>query len=352
MSVLDSPSEYFESALELLGESWLKSQIQSEEDADEKSAQYEVPTSHDEPPPVAKAYRMAQEDIHDNQTDLINLPEWRNESLEFLRLGKVYDTLKDSPIVDPDGNKLENTTISELYRDDLQSYDKFESSRYELEVAAAYNELGHTPAIVKESESKNKTPDIELIDLTPSVQIECKHCRKQSDKEAKQSNRANKLFENIRTQLPPESHAVVLELERTPVKKEVENVHQYFSTAEAINSSRKSHFSLPFGEITIVSLPSEEPILYPKYDTDAFDIMNNIYEDIIRPVVSNYMNIDKDFTEFGNVVLLFESQGRKATLSIRRLNFIGINESTWGTNVYNRLRNQFTDVSKLSLIHI
>lgn len=357
MSVLDSPSEYFESALELLGESWLKSQIQSEEDADEKSAQYEVPTSHDEPPPVAKAYRMAQEDIHDNQTDLINLPEWRNESLEFLRLGKVYDTLKNAPIVDPDGNKLENTTVSELYQDDLQSYDKFESSRYELEVAAAYNELGHTPAIVKESESKNKTPDIELIDLTPSVQIECKHCRKQSDKEAKQSNRANKLFENIRTQLPPESHAVVLELERTPVKKEVENVHQYFSTAEAINSSRKSHFSLPFGEITIVSLPSEEPILYPKYDTDAFDIMNNIYEDIIRPVVSNYMNIDKDFTDFGNVVLLFESQGRKATLLIRRLNFIGINESTWGTNVYNRLRNQFTDVSKKfdnkpSVLHI
>jgi hypothetical protein len=141
------------------------------------------------------------------------------------------------------------------------------------------------------------------------------------------------------------------------MKNEVENTHQYLPAVEAINSSRKSHFSLPFGEITIVSLPSEEPILYPKYDTEAFDIMNNIYNYIIRPVVSNYINIDKNFTEFGNVVLLFESQERKATLLIRRLKFIGINESTWGTNVYNRLRNQFTDVSKKfdnkpSVLHI
>jgi hypothetical protein len=357
MTVLDSPRKHFESALELLGESWLKNQVQLNDDSGEEKAEYSVPIPHDEPPPVAKAYRMAREDIQDIQTNIIELPEWRNETLEFLRLGKIYDILKGIPIIDPDGNQLENTTIIDLYRDKLRSTDKFESSRYELEVAAVYNEIGHTPALIEETESENKTPDIELIDLTPSVQVECKHCRKQSDEEAKQANRANTLFENIRSQLPQESHAVLIELDRTPVKNEVENIKEYLPQSETINSSRKSHFSLPFGEITIVSLPSEEPILYPKYDTEAFDIMNNIYNDIIRPAVSNYMNIDKDFTEFGNVVLLFESQERKATLLIRRLNFIGINESTWGTNVYNRLRNQFTDVSKKfdnkpSVLHI
>jgi len=358
MTILDSPHKYFEAALELLGESWLKNQLQSDdESANKEKPEYEVPLSHDEPLPVAKAYRMAKEDIQDNQTEIIELPEWRNESLEVLRLGKKYDTIKTVPVIDPDGSKLNDTTIIDLYRDKLRSRDKFESSRYELEVAAAYKEIGHTPELIEESESKNKTPDIILTDLTPSVQIECKHCRKQSDNEVKQANRAKELFENIRTQLSQEIHTVLLELERTPNKNEVESVNQYFPSAEDIGSSRKSQFSLPFGEVKIVSLPSEEPILYPKYDTEAFDIMNNIYNDIIRPVLSNYMNIDKEFNEFGNVVLLFESKDRKATLLIRRLNFIGINESTWGADIYNRLRNQFTDVSKKfdenpSVLHI
>ncbi|WP_435067574.1 hypothetical protein [Haloplanus sp. C73] len=358
MPTVESPHEKFRSALDLVGESWLEKHLRIDEtDADKDQVAYEVPIPHDDLPPVVKAYRMAKEDLHEDQTEVIDLPDWRNESLDFLRLGQIYETIKDAPIIDPDGNQLKEVSVKEIFCERLRSESEFESSMYELEVAAAYNEIGHTPAFLKEDETNEKTPDIELIDLNPSVQIECKHCRKQSDEERKQAYRANKLFEEIRTHLPVESHIVILELDETPTKKEVENIRYNLPLSEEIENSPRLDVRVPFGRITILSFPSEEPILYPKYKTNAFDLMNNFYEDLIEPAISNSLEIGKKLDDFGNWVLLFEAIDRKATLLVRNVNFIAIQKSTWGTDIYNRFQNQFTDVSKKfgnkpSILHI
>ena len=347
METIDSPHEKFQSALDLIGESWLKNHLPVDEgDADEDPVEYEVPITHNEPPPVVKAYRMAREDIQDDQTELIELPEWRNESLDFLRIGQAYELVKDSPVIEPNGNQLANTSVKELFHDRLRSKSEFESSRYELEVAAAYKEIGHTPAFVKEDENNKKTPDIELVDLNPTVQIECKHCRKQSDNEQKQANRANKLFEAIQSQLPPESHIVLLELDKTPTKKEVEDIQNGLPLSSDTKISARLDVTLPFGEMIIIPLPTKEPIIYPKYNSKGFEVLVNFYNDIIKPAISNELGLDNDFDDFGNSVMLFEAKSGKVTLHIRRVNFIAIRESTWGTDIYNRFQNQFSDVSK------
>lgn len=358
MTSIDSPNEKFDSAVRLLGETWLNDQTQTEKsETSGENYDYQVPIPHDVPPPVAKGYRIAREDLYDDQPEGIELPEWRNESIEFLKLGEVYKNIQKCPIIDPEGNRLEDLSIRDLFRDRLRSESEYASSRYELEVAAAYDELGHTPAFVKEDESKSKTPDIELIDLDPSVQIECKHCQQSSENETKQSNRANILFENIQTQLPQESHVVLFELTRTPTKVEIENVKKNLPPTSDIKSSRRVDTPLPFGKLIIIALPYEEPILYPSHNMVGTELMTNLYEDIINPVVSKHFDFDKAFDDFGNHVLLFEAQDRKATKLIRRVNFIAIKESTWGKDVYNRFQNQFRNVSdkfddKPSVLHI
>lgn len=358
MTTINSPHKKFDSAVNLIGESWLKNQLQTDQsDTSEEKYDYEVPTSHNDPPPVAKAYRMAREDLYDNQPQEIEFPEWRNESIDFLKLGKIYESIEKGIIIGPDGNRLEDPTIKDLFRDRLRSESEYKSSRYELEVAAAYIELGHTPAFIKEDESEEKTPDIELIDIDPSVQIECKHCRKSSENETKQSNRANQLFENIRAQLPQESHIVLLELSRTPTKIEVENIHDKIKSTKEIKNSHITEIDLPFGQLKIAELPFAEPILYPSYDMVGTELMTNFYDDIIRPAMSTYFDLDMNFDDYGNHVILFEAQDRKATKLIRRVNFIAIKESTWGKDVFNRFQNQFRNVSdkfgtKPSVLHI
>lgn len=343
---MDSPEERFKSAVSLLGESWLENHLDSESKNDSGSkTSYQVPQSHDQPPPVVKSYRMAREDLYDEQTTFIDLPDWRNEALEFLRLGYVFEITENAPIVDPNGSLLNGVSVKQLYQDRLRSQDEYESSRYELEVAAAYKELGHEPAFIKEDLSPEQTPDIVLRDLSPTVQIECKHCRKQSDEEKKQSKRANILFENIRSALPGGSYIVILDLDRTPTKSEVERVSDYLPSSNEIGSSRKTELTIPFAELSIIEFPFEAPFPHSVYDMEGFEIMNSFHDDFIRPVLSRDLNIDKKFRDFGNSVLLFEAKRNKTTLLIRRVTFIAIKESTWGSDVYKRFRNQFKKVS-------
>ena len=358
MELTDSPRKYFQSAMNLIGESWLNSHLSSDENStDTGQAEYNVPIENDVPPPIVKEYRMANEDIQHDRTEVIELPEWRNKSLEFLRLGWVYRTIQDIPIISPQGDRLSEVTVEQLFRDRLRSYDEFNSSRYEMEVAATYEKIGHSPAFIHEEESKQKTPDIELIDTSPNVQIECKRCRKQSDEERKQSNRAKKLFRNIQSQPPQESYVAIIELDHTPEKSEVEDVQYDLPSAYEIKSNRYINAELSFGEITIIPLPNDRRIRYPANNVRSFSLMQNLYDDLIKPVISSELNTDSDFSELDNSVLLFEAKNRPATLLIRNINFIAIRESTWGQNIYNRLRSQFTDVSKKfdekpSVLHI
>lgn len=343
---MDSPDEKFETAVSLLGEFWLEDHLDSAStDNSESQPPYEVPQSHDQPSQVVKSYRMAREDLYDEQTDFIDLPDWRNEALEFLRLGQVFELIEDAPILDPDGNLLKDITVKQLFKGRLRSREEYESSRYELEVAAAYKELGHEPAFIKEDLSPEQTPDIVLRDIEPTVQIECKHCREQSDEEKKQSERANLLFENIRSALPDESYIVILDLDRTPTKSEVERVSDYLPTSSEISSSRKTELTIPFAELSIVEFPFDAPFLHPVHGMDGFEIMTSFYDDVIDPVLSSDLYIDKEFRDFGNSVLLFEAKRNNTALLIRRVTFIAIKESTWGSDLYGRFRNQFKNVS-------
>lgn len=354
----DSRQEYFQAAKNLIGESWLNNQIQSDQvEASDNTSGYELKLAQDDLPPVAVAYKQAKDDLQGDQTEIIELPELRNKSIDFLHLGKSYQSVRNNPIIDSKGNILSEYTIKELFRDRLRSTSEYQSSKYEMLVGAAYDELGHTPAFIKEDESQTKTPDIELIDLSPNVQIECKHCRKKSDNDVKQANKTNILFENISSYLPEKSHAILLELDETPTRLDVDRIGEYLIKPSEIKSNSVNTVSVPFGKVKIIPLALEEPILYPSYDTQWINLMTEFYEDIIKPAVVNYTGINKDFTDYGKSIVLFETKNNKAVLNIRRVNFIGILESTWGTDIYNRFQNQFKGVSgkfdnKPSVLHI
>lgn len=358
---MEAPQQYFDSAVDLLGERWLETQRKRYFDTDSgqrvNDISHEFPIPSDDPPNIVKQYRISKEDLEDDQDEFIEFPKFREDSLRFYQLGKIFEEVIDCPILDPDGEVIEELSTEEFYRGDLRDEEHFEAKRYEMEVAASYASAGYSPGFVAEHKSTSKSPDIILLDTEEETQIECKRCATRGHDAETHSNNINLLFENTRKNIDDSNYIALFDLSRPPTRGEINTVSDSLSDDLRIPSAGSLNIQLPFGTLFITDFLSSPPFKQPAFGLEGMEYMAQFYNSRVRPVLAGKLGIDEGPTDLGNWILSSESQRNGSIILNRDVIWMGLKEAPWNDESLKRFKRQFRGVTDkfddcCSILHI
>lgn len=345
--------EDFESAVDLLGKEWLHRNHEEYYGSDTKSK--ELPFNSESAPPAVIQYHTSKVDFQEEGENPLNFTGFRNDTLEFLMLGRVWDKVRQCEVIHPNGELLPSLSPKELYQEELRTSERYFDKRFELEVAATYIELGHKPALIAEDRTPSKSPDLELTDFEERIQIECKRCSSKSVSEEKRDNKINVLFGNAHKALPSGPFIVLFDLSRVPTRREVEDIGKEITEVPHLTPFDMVSYDLPYGKVHIIK--NEGPFHQPIYGLEGFEIMTETYESIIRPVLKEKLDVDEDPEDLGNWAFLTEARTNSVVAQHREPVWVGLKEEFGESDLIKRFRNQFSGVSDKfdtgsSILHI
>jgi hypothetical protein len=343
----------FESAIDLLGEEWLQRNHEKYYKNETKSKKFAF--NSESAPPAVIQYHGSKVDLQEEDENPLNYQGFRNDTLEFLMLGRVWDKVSECDVIHPAGESLPDLSPKELYQGELRTSERYFDKRFELEVAATYIELGHKPAFIAESKTESKSPDLELTDFKERIQIECKRCTSKSVDEEKRDNKINILFQNLHNLLPSGSFIALFDLSRVPTRSEVENIGSMVSEIPRLDQYEEIAYGLPYGKVHIIK--NESSFLQPIYGLEGIEIMMEAYESIVRPVLKKKLDIDEDAEDLGNWAFLTETKTNAVAAQHREPVWVGLKTGFDESDLIKRFRNQFSGISDKfdagpSILHI
>lgn len=338
-------TEDFQSAVEFIGEDWLK-----RNHADYYGEESPQHFSNDNIPVLVKWYHAAKNVLSGEDKTTTFGFELNESALRFLELGAAIEEIKDSAITTRSGEVTDNSLV-DLYRNEVQKTDSnVEEHIHELIVAAWYSKSGNEVAILDEGESEGKCPDFRITNATPNVDIEHKRVRKQNHKEQKISHNLDRLVTDLAESIEASFAAFIETEDITP-----EKINRSIGSVEISSLSEYKKVSAPIGDIHIYPLQSEFPFRIHQKVISEYSILPSVNQLIVKPDIDSIDKIDTE--EIGFETTRFTAAEGDVGL-IGSCAWIGIDNITDHSAAIKRAKNQFSGVSgkfseeRPAIIHI
>lgn len=291
-----NPSEDFDSAVDFLGEEWLKQRHAEYYDTGNDG---EIDYIGDSPPSVVQWYHSARDFLAGTDYSSMLAGFEATSAIRFLEIGACVELLQGSRIVSSEGHQSERS-LKQLYRPDLRTAGQNpEEILYELRTASWYAQAGHEIAFIDEDMAASKTPEFRIVDTSPHVDVECKRVRKGSQEEEKISRLLNEFINRIaKSVVNPFVAYLETDEDLSPEKLQtlLSNIDDYgFLTAE-------TSISVPVGTLHLCPITESFPYRVFQRVIAKHSLLGAVSHLIVRPTIENGASFEVENVEQGAVL--------------------------------------------------
>lgn len=326
---------YFKTAVDFVGEDWLKSECDKYYNNPDRDSHAEIPTIASQYHTTSIALGIGDQEIPDEyQLD------GSKDEIDFLNLGRWLEQLSDPIIIDTEGNET-GDSLADEFKDGIRGEEgDYEKALFELQIGAYYASQGHEIQFVRErgaGQKKERSTDIILNHPDTEIHIECKSLDILPGEAQTRSSNIQLLITKTTKYIPHHQYIALWEIDRPPTREDVEDVTKELRDVSLDQTTLK----FPFGKLHLFQFLHDGILSLPTGDADAIESQNKFYDFYIRPVIEPELNIDRPEAKPAQ---LFAELSSGNITTWENTKWIGI-EHDYTKDIVNQVENQFNNLS-------